>query len=99
MKEMNNAGTGGKVESINLSRGGVPKTSALEALVTEDGLAGDKQGNPRVHGGRDRAVVLYSLEVIRALQTEGHPISIGSTGENVTVSGLDWSLLTPAVEL
>jgi MOSC domain-containing protein YiiM len=89
----------GIVESINLSGGGVPKTSALEALITEYGLSGDHQNDPRYHGGPDRAVVLYSLEVIRALQQEGHPIAVGSTGENLTVSGVDWAVLGPGTTL
>jgi len=89
----------GRVESINTSRGGVPKTSALEALVTASGVSGDHQNDPRYHGGPDRAVVLYSLEVIRALQEEGHPIAVGSTGENLTVSGLDWPSLGPGATL
>jgi MOSC domain-containing protein YiiM len=89
----------GLVESINLSRGGVPKTSALEARVTQNGLSGDHQDDPRYHGGPDRAVVLYSLEVIRALQQEGHPIAVGSTGENVTVSGVEWAALGPGATL
>jgi MOSC domain-containing protein YiiM len=89
----------GIVESINLSHGGVPKTSALEARVTEYGVSGDHQNDPRYHGGPDRAVVLFSLEVIRALQQEGHPIGVGSTGENLTVSGVDWASLRPGATL
>ena len=89
----------GRLESINTSRGGVPKLSAFEALVTEHGLDGDRQRDLRFHGGLDRAVVLYSLDVIRALQQEGHPIAVGSTGENLTVSGVDWTAVVPGVEL
>ena len=89
----------GRLESINSSRGGVPKTSLFEALVTEDGLDGDRQRDLRIHGGLDRAVVLFSLDVIHALQREGHPIAAGSTGENLTVSGLDWATVVPGTEL
>jgi MOSC domain-containing protein YiiM len=85
----------GRVESVNTSRGGVPKTSVFEAFVTETGIDGDRQRTVPPHGGRDRAVVVFSLDVIRALQREGHPIAIGTTGENLTVSGLDWSELAP----
>jgi MOSC domain-containing protein YiiM len=38
---------------------------------------------------------VYSLERIQDLQAEGHPIGIGTAGENVTVEGLDWDLVTP----
>ena len=89
----------GRVESINTSRGGVPKASAFEALVTENGIDGDRQRDLRFHGGADRAVVLYSLEVIQALQREGHPIAVGSTGENITLSGIDWTGVVPGVEM
>jgi MOSC domain-containing protein YiiM len=87
------------IVSINTSRGGVPKTSVFEAFIAEDGLTGDAHNNTETHGGPDRAVVLFSLEVIRALQQEGHPIEAGTTGENLTVSGLDWPLVTPGTRL
>ena len=89
----------GRLESINTSRGGVPKESAFEALVTAQGLDGDQHSDLRSHGGLDRAVVLYSLDVIRALQREGHAIAAGSTGENLTVAGVDWSSVAPGVEV
>ena len=89
----------GRLESINISPGGVPKTSVLEARVTEDGFEGDAQRDRFFHGGPDRAVVLFSLDVIRALQAEGHPIDIGTTGENLTVSGLVWADVLPGTEL
>ena len=80
----------GRVESINTSRGGVPKTAVLEALVTSEGIAGDVQRDLRYHGGPDRAVWMYSLDLVAALQREGHPIAAGTAGENLTVSGVDW---------
>jgi MOSC domain-containing protein YiiM len=89
----------GRIESINTSRGGVPKESVFEAFVDERGLDGDRQRHRLFHGGRDRAVVLFSLEVIRALQHEGHPIATGTTGENLTLSGLDWRAVAPGAEL
>jgi MOSC domain-containing protein YiiM len=91
--------TSARVESINISRGGVPKTSLFEALITERGLDGDHQRDLRSHGGPDRAVVLFSLEVIRALQREGHPVAAGAIGENLTLSGIDWTTVVPGVEL
>ena len=89
----------GQLVAINRSDGGVPKSQIAEALITESGLEGDRQGNPKVHGGPDRAVTLYSLEVIQALVSEGHPVGIGTTGENLTVSHLDWNLVVPGVEV
>jgi MOSC domain-containing protein YiiM len=89
----------GRLESINASRGGVPKTSMFEALITATGLDGDRQRDLRFHGGPDRAVVLFSLEVIRALQAEGHPIAAGTAGENLTLSGVEWTEATPGAEI
>src|SRR4029077_20118491 len=71
----------------------------FEALVTERGLDGDRQRDPRFHGGPDRAIILFSLDVIRALQREGHSIGVGTTGENLTVSGLDWPEIVPGTAL
>jgi MOSC domain-containing protein YiiM len=85
----------GTVVSVNTSDGGVPKLPAREARVGVSGVAGDRQRDLRYHGGPDRAVCLYSLEVIRELQAEGHPIDVGSAGENLTLSGVDWDAMTP----
>lgn len=89
----------GRVVQIGVSRGGVPKLPVSEALLSSAGVGGDRQNDRRHHGGPDRAVCLYSLEVIEALQREGHPIAPGSAGENVTVSGLDWDSIQPGVRL
>src|SRR5687767_14687596 len=88
-----------RVYQINVSKGGVPKTQVLQAQFTSDGIDGDRQSNPRIHGGRDRAVCLFSFEVIEALQAEGHPIVPGSCGENLTLTGFDWAHMKPGVLL
>jgi MOSC domain-containing protein YiiM len=89
----------GRIDSINTSRGGVPKMAVFEALVTTEGIRGDVQRDLRYHGGPDRAVSIYSLERIRDLQREGHPIAPGTAGENLTVTGLDWTEVVPGREL
>lgn len=75
---------------INVSDGGVPKLPVHEVVLTENGLIGDRQRDLRYHGGVMRAVCLFSLDLILVLQAEGHSIHPGSTGENLTISGLDW---------
>jgi len=85
----------GTVFSINVSNGGVPKLRVEEGRVTSLGLEGDRQRDLRYHGGPDRAVTLFSLEQIQALQAEGHAIANGTIGENLTLSGLDWGLFVP----
>lgn len=87
------------VHQINVSDGGLPKRPVLEAEITEQGLAGDRQRNLKVHGGPDRAVCLYSLELIERLQDEGHTIDPGSAGENLTLAGLEWETLGPGLRL
>ena len=33
---------------------------------------------------------IFSMERILQLQEEGHPIDIGTAGENFTIEGIDW---------
>ena len=87
------------VHQVSLSDGGLPKQAVPFAQVTVEGVTGDRQRNRKYHGGRDRAVCLFSLEVIEALRAEGHAISPGSAGENVTLAGLDWSSVKPGDRL
>jgi MOSC domain-containing protein YiiM len=62
-------------------------------------MSGDCQRNLKYHGGPDRALCLYSLELIEALAAEGHPVGVGTTGENVTISGIEWGEVAPGVRL
>ncbi len=89
----------GRIVQLSRSGGGVPKLPVPEAQVTRLGLEGDVQRNRRFHGGPRRALCLYALERIEQLQEEGHPIQPGSTGENVTLQGLDWAMLKPGDRL
>ena len=89
----------GRVHSLNVSGGGVPKRPVPEAYVTKEGLRGDSQRDLRYHGGPERSVSLFSLGVIERLRAEGHAISPGSTGENVTLAGLDWTSVVPGARL
>jgi MOSC domain-containing protein YiiM len=86
---------GGRIVQISVSAGGVPKRPVAAARVTTLGVEGDAQRDLEHHGGPDRALCLFSQERIRALQAEGHPITPGSTGENLTIEGLDWSEVIP----
>ncbi|MEP6690385.1 MAG: MOSC domain-containing protein [Gemmatimonadaceae bacterium] len=91
--------TTGRVRFLNRSNGGVPKTPVAEARVTRDGLEGDRQRHREFHGGPMRALCLYAMERIAALQAEGHPIAPGTVGENVTVEGVRWEHVVPGVRL
>ena len=89
----------GHIFQISLSAGGVPKHAAYNASVDMFGLVGDQHRDLKHHGGPERAVCLFSLERILALQTEGNPIFPGSAGENVTVTGLDWETVVPGARI
>ncbi len=67
----------------------MPKLALAEARVTFDGLITDWQFNRKYHGGRDRAVCLYSQELLDWLTTQGVNVSPGQLGENFTTSGID----------
>jgi len=87
------------IEHINVNLyGGVPKYSVPCAKILTEGVEGDKQISSN-HGGENRAVLLYSMERIEELQQAKHPITPGSTGENLTIRGLDWSCLKEGVLL
>jgi MOSC domain-containing protein YiiM len=89
----------GTVAQLNVSGGGVPKLPIESAEVGVRGLIGDTQA-ARVHHGRPlQALSLWSAEVIAALQAEGHPIAPGQAGENITISGIDWSTIRPGAQL
>ena len=89
----------GRLHAVNVSDGGIPKTSRTSAWVDAGGVEGDRQRNLLVHGGPSRAVSLYSLDLIRAMQAEGHPIAPGTMGENLTIEGVDWSQMVPGARL
>ena len=88
-----------RIFQISLSKGGVPKLAVRKAQVSTLGIEGDMHRDLKHHGGPERALCLYSLERIQALQAEGHPIFPGAAGENITVSGLDWSQIAPGSRL
>ncbi len=89
----------GRIHQLSVSNGGVPKTAIEQVRITRLGLEGDSHDKPKIHGGPLRAVCLYALEEIAALAAEGHPISPGSVGENVTTEGIDWASLEPGMRL
>ena len=89
----------GRVAQLNVSNGGVPKKPIEVAEVVDRGLVGDRQAARQHHGKPLQALCIWSVDVIDALRAEGHPIEPGSAGENITVSGIDWSSLRPGTQL
>jgi MOSC domain-containing protein YiiM len=89
----------GRIAFISVSDGGVPKLPVPSTVISAAGVAGDRQRDLRYHGGPDRAVCVFGLEVIAALRAEGHPIDVGTTGENLTISGIPWAAVVPGCQL
>jgi len=87
------------IVQISVSPGGVPKWPVPSARVTALGLEGDAQRDLEHHGGPERALCIFSQERIQALQAEGHPITPGSIGENLTIEGIDWNAVMPGTYL
>ena len=84
---------------INCSLGGLPKLPVPEAWVSVEGMDGDRHRNRLLHGGPERALCLFSFEILEALRQEGHMVYAGACGENLTVAGLDWSHMKPGEQL
>jgi MOSC domain-containing protein YiiM len=93
------AGARGSVVGLFTSGGGVPKLPIDQALVGFRGVAGDRQAARQHHGRFWQALCLWSSDVVDALAAEGHPIAIGSCGENVSITGIDWTTVRPGVRL
>ena len=84
------------VHSINIStQGGVPKLPIDKAQIKFEGVDGDfnKFRTEKKNSTGTRAVTLFSLEQIEKLKSEGHAIDVGTTGENITIEGVDWPSL------
>jgi MOSC domain-containing protein YiiM len=89
----------GTVAHLASSRGGVPKDSVEQVAIGFDGVDGDRQ-RTRLHHGRPwQALCIWSTEVVDAFAADGHPISYGAAGENVTTQGIAWELVRPGVRL
>ncbi len=66
----------------------VPVSGSVNATST--GFDGDQQADLRVHGGIDKAVLVYSSDHFPFWSARvGREIVAGSFGENLTVSGID----------
>jgi MOSC domain-containing protein YiiM len=87
----------GRVVQLNVSGGGVPKRPVPEVTVDVGGVVGDRQATRRHHGRPWQALCLWSAEVIDRFAADGHPITYGAAGENVTIGGIDWATVRPGV--
>lgn len=88
----------GQPRIIGTRRADEPVLSAIakqqvvagEIELTETNLAGDRQADLRVHGGRDKAVYVYPIEHLPAWnEAFGSTFDTGSLGENLTLAGAE----------
>ena len=89
----------GVLTGINVSGGGVPKQPLDTARIEMSGVVGDAQRARQHHGRPSQALSVWSTERIDALRSEGHPVTPGAAGENLTVAELDWAGIRPGVRL
>ena len=76
------------------SRSAIDKRALTGTVsIRELGLAGDEQGDPRVHGGPDKAIHHYPFDHYPAWRGELGALPLllapGAFGENVSTRGLD----------
>ena len=79
----------GSIIQINISPGGIPKRPIPDAIVTAEGIRGDRWSHPDIHGGPNQALLLITSEGIDELIEQGFPLFPGALGENLTTLGLD----------
>ena len=84
-----------RVIGLFVSQGGVPKLPVDALSVTITGCLGDKQNDLKHHGGPDKAVCILQNCIIENLQSKGHPIIPGSTGENLLLDGCEVGEIYP----
>ena len=77
----------GRLLGIFASNGGVPKLPVESAQIDINGIDGDACNNKKHHGGPMKAICVLENELLVKLQSEGHPIQPGTTGENILVEG------------
>lgn len=98
----------GSCASVNIGRG-IPKKQVQQALVTPLGLLGDSQSAPYIaiwggHAGFNKAVMLWSSEVIAEVNADVQKSGpadffFGASGEQLTLSGVNWSLMKTGVRV
>jgi len=80
------------------TKGGVPKPRVEFLEVTTLGIRNEVIRDTKHHGGSEKAVCLISSETIEYLQSLGHPISGGTTGENLLLN-VPQASLYPGVQV
>ena len=90
--------TGSIVGLFATTVGGVPKPRVESIEVTTLGIRNEIIRDKKHHGGEQKAVCLLADSIIEELQSSGHPIAGGSTGENILLN-VSPQLLEQGVQL
>ena len=92
----------GIVQQINVKpltpgERGLPKRPVDSAFVSHNGLRGDFNvyRQEELKGDPDSALLLFPIETIRELNSEGWPIKPGDLGENLTTKGIRYTDFSP----
>jgi len=80
------------IVSVNVSKGGIPKSPVSAVQVYATGLEGDGHDHEK-HYRLEQAVCLQDIEKLDELRREGYVLYPGATGENLTVSHLNVNAL------
>ena len=88
-----------KLAQINTSDGGVPKTPVSVAEVGTNWPRRRRPARPTAPRSTAPGGVPVERGSDRLAVSEGHPIGAGLAGENLTLSGVDWSTIRPGVRL
>jgi len=78
--------------------GGVPKPRVESIEVTKFGIHNEIIRDKKHHGGEQKAVCVLAESIVTNLQSNGHPIAGGSTGENILLD-VPSEELHPGVQL
>ena len=84
----------GTVAHVHASKG-LPKKPMDSAVIGWNGVEGDVQSWRVGHGRPWQALCIWSTDAIETLRAEGHPISPGFAGENITVAGISAEAFRP----
>ena len=78
--------------SLDKNETGLPKKPVDMAQVTSYGVGNDYNHyrTTSKQSTKDRAVLIYTLDMIEQLNGEGWPINPGDIGENITIDGLKY---------
>ena len=79
----------GTIVQLSTSLGGLPKRAVSGGrFISFDGVEGDRQAHPEIHGGEIQAVLIIAAEVVDQLVEKGYPVFYGALGENLTTRGI-----------